>query len=266
MSSGLVQDNGAFERQLQEQANQLVEQLQAGDMNAAMQNIQQLNEMRFEALYREVGQLTRAVHNAIVSFTDDVSATELLQESQKDIASISDASDRLSYVIELTESNAHKTIDQVDRSLQLVADLEQGFSLRKEMLNEFAQLKEGNPRLEALYEKACGYAEHNSGALEEIKECLTAILLGQEYQDITGQLIKRVIQLVTDIEDELIGMMELASRVTRVSGIEMAPAPQAEEPDSGEVKAEGPQMTGASKADVATSQDDVDDLLSSLGF
>lgn len=265
-STGLLPDSGAFERDLQEQAVKLVEQLNAGDMTAAMSNIQQLNEMRYEALYREVGQLTRAVHNAIVSFTDDVSSAELLQESKKDIASISDASDRLSYVIELTESNAHKTIDQVDRSLQLVTSLEQSFDQRKVMLDEFAQLKEGNPKLEAMYEKACGYAEHNHGELTEIKECLTAILLGQEYQDITGQLIKRVIQLVTDIEDELVGMMELASRVSLVGGIEMAPAPQTEESDSGEVKAEGPQMAGASKADVATSQDDVDDLLSSLGF
>lgn len=265
-TTGLVPESRAFERELEDQATQLVEQLKAGDMTAAMQNIQQLNEMRYEALYREVGQLTRAVHNAIVSFTDDVSATELLKDSQTDIASISDASDRLSYVIELTESNAHKTIDQVDRSLQLVADLENSFDQRREMLDELAALKEGNPQLEALHAKASSYANHSYGELTDIKECLTSILLGQEYQDITGQLIKRVIQLVTDIEDELVSMMELASRVTRVSGIEMEPAPVAEEPANGEVKAEGPQMAGASKADVATSQDDVDDLLSSLGF
>ena len=267
--AGLSQDQNNFEQELQIQAEELVELIKRGDMATAMLRIQQLNELRHQALYHEVGCLTRAVHNAIISFTDDVSSTELLRDSKHHIASISDASDRLSYVIELTESNAHNTIDQVDESLRLVETLELGFQRRKALLDEFAQVKEGQPRLEQLYEKACTFAEDHSDALNDLKERLQGIMVAQEYQDITGQLIKRVIQLVTDIEHELVDLMEVAARVNRLGAIQEPLVPlDSEEPSkaSQEVKAEGPQMASKGKTEIASNQDEVDDLLSSLGF
>ena len=264
-NAGLYQDRFGFEQALQDHADGLVDLLAKGDMTAAMRQIQALNEMRHQALYHEVGRLTRAVHNTIVSFTDDVSSSELLEDSKVQIASISDASDRLSYVIELTESNTHKTIDSVEESLSLVGQLEQGFLRRTQLLAEFESVKSGNPQLEALYDKACAYAEDHSQALVNIKNRMTDILLAQEFQDITGQLIKRVIQLVSDIEDELVGLMEVASRVNRFSGLEPESEPEVEVATPS-VKAEGPQLAGRSAVKIASSQDEVDDLLSSLGF
>ncbi|WP_290704517.1 protein phosphatase CheZ [Amphritea sp.] len=267
-----IQDQRRFELELQTRAEELVELLKQGDIPQAMQLVQQLNELRHQALYHEVGKLTRAVHDAIVGFTDDVSSTELLQDSKHHIASISDASDRLSYVIELTESNAHKTIDQVDESLRLVEQLQQGFLHRKQLLEKLSVLKSEKPELADLHQQLCDYAEDHSGALVDLKERLTSIMLAQEYQDITGQLIKRVIQLVTDIEDELVGLMEVASRVNSLGAL--SPDLQSESPKENEkekqkpsgIEAEGPQMAGRNKTEVASCQDDVDDLLSSLGF
>ncbi|BBB25189.1 protein phosphatase CheZ [Amphritea japonica] len=267
-----IQDQRRFELELKTRAEELVELLKQGDIPQAMQLVQQLNELRHQALYHEVGKLTRAVHDAIVGFTDDVSSTELLQDSKHHIASISDASDRLSYVIELTESNAHKTIDQVDESLQLVRQLEQGFQLRKGLLEELAAVKSEKPELADLHQKLCCYAEDHSEALADLKERLTAIMLAQEYQDITGQLIKRVIQLVTDIENELVGLMEVASRVNSLgvlssdSQTDLPDSQDKEKPQRSAIEAEGPQMAGRNKTEVASNQDDVDDLLSSLGF
>ena len=145
--------------------------------------------------------------------------------------------------------------------------LELGFKRRTALLGEFDALKDGQPQLEALYDKACAYAEDHSEALMTIKERLQGILVAQEYQDITGQLIKRVIQLVTDIEHELVDLMEVAARVNRLGAIP-APAdtPQKPKQTPGEVKAEGPQMAGKNTTEVASNQDEVDDLLSSLGF
>lgn len=261
-------DQHLFEAELQTRAERLVELLSQGQLPQAMDQVQQLNEMRHQALYHEVGTLTRAVHNAIVGFTDDVSSTELLQDSKQRIASISDASERLSYVIELTEANAHKTIDQVDEALQHVAAIEQDFLQRQELIEDLGALKNDHPQLEALYEKACRYAGDHKVVLGQLKERLTGILLAQEYQDITGQLIKRVIQLVTDIEDKLVGLMAVASRVNRLGALPAAGGAAAVSPESEcpDVKAEGPQMKGRHDGVVASSQDDVDDLLSSLGF
>lgn len=269
MDTDAIQDQRRFESELQAHAEGLVELLKQGDMPQAMQQVQQLNELRHQALYHEVGCLTRAVHNAIVGFTDDVSSAEVLQDSKHHIASVSDASERLSYVIELTESNAHKTIDQVEESLQLVERLEVGFARRNKLL---AALKNGKPEVAVLYEKASDYAEGHSDVLLELKDRLTGILLAQEYQDITGQLIKRVIQLVTDIEDQLVGLMEVASRVNNLSSLpsdvsdESLDSQHKEKQKPSGIEAEGPQMAGRNTTEVASSQDDVDDLLSSLGF
>lgn len=264
-NTGLYQDSGSFEQALRDGAQELVGLLSNGDMAAAMKQIQELNELRHQMLYQEVGSLTRAVHNAILSFTDDMACSGLLEDSKEHIASISDASDRLSYVIELTESNAHKTIDAVDVTLALVAELEQGFRRRESLITEFAPMTEGNPQLEALYDKACRYADDHSGALEAIKQRLTDIMVAQEYQDITGQLIKRVIQLVSDIEDELVHLMEVASRVNSLSGFDLVLEEPETEKDT-QPKAVGPQLASRSKDEVAHNQDEVDDLLSSLGF
>lgn len=265
-----IQEQRRFELELQTRAEELVELLKQGDIPQAMQLVQQLNELRHQALYHEVGKLTRAVHNAIIGFTDDVSSTELLQDSKHHIASISDASDRLSYVIELTESNAHKTIDQVDESLRLIEQLEQGFSHRKELLEKLAVLKSEKPEIADLHQQLCHYAENHTDALADLKGRLTSIMLAQEYQDITGQLIKRVIQLVTDIENELVGLMEVASRVNSLGALPSevqneSPEDEKKHKPSG-IEAEGPQMAGRNKTEVASCQDDVDDLLSSLGF
>lgn len=266
--SETIENKGAsgFELELRQDADKLVEHLANGDVGAAMTLIHDLNEKRHQALYHEVGTLTRSLHNAIVSFSDDVSSNAMLQDSKEHIASISDASDRLSYVIELTESNAHKTIDSVDLSLNLVSELEEGFRRRQRLLEEFDKVQQDKPELEGLYKLACQHATDNSDALVELKERLTNILLAQEYQDITGQLIKRVIQLVTDIESQLVNLMEVASRVNRLNGIDGMTADAEALAKQKKIMAEGPQMAAKDNDEVASSQDDVDDLLSSLGF
>lgn len=260
-------DHRLFEQELKKGAARLVELLGQGQLPQAMEQVEKLNVLRHQALYHEVGTLTRAVHSAIVDLTDDVSSTDLLQDSQQHIASISDASDRLSYVIELTEVNAHKTIDKVDDALQHVTTLERDCARRQELIDDLAALKEGSPQLEALYAKACRYTEDQQSVLVALKERLMGILLAQEYQDITGQLIKRVIQLVADIENKLVDLMELASRVNSLGALPMT---ENTEPKataaSADTQAEGPQMKGRNQGAVASSQDDVDDLLSSLGF
>jgi len=99
---------------------------------------------------------------------------------------------------------------------------------------------------------------------------LTDILVSQSYQDITGQLIRRVIHLVTNVEQHLVLLMDMASKVERLTGLEkgnMEVAQVKEKKTQADVvQAEGPQVNASAKADVAQNQDDVDELLSSLGF
>lgn len=83
--------------------------------------------------------------------------------------------------------------------------------------------------------------------------------MAQDFQDLTGQIIRRVINLVRDVEESLVEMI-------KVSGGTDAGENKVEKAEK-DTKGEGTHVPGTNKsADIVESQDDVDDLLSSLGF
>ena len=77
----------------------------------AVQLIHELNQTRDRGLYREVGKLTRELHSAIVNFHIDPSMPQAEEVSQ-----ITDATERLAYVVKLTEAAANRTMDLVENS------------------------------------------------------------------------------------------------------------------------------------------------------
>jgi chemotaxis protein CheZ len=81
------------------------------------------------------------------------------------------------------------------------------------------------------------------------------VLMAQEFQDLTGQIIRKVITLVQDLEDKLVELV-------RITGGQ--PTQLEKQHDVGTL--EGPVVPGLDQGDVVNSQDEVDDLLSSLGF
>lgn len=103
---------------------------------------------------------------------------------------------------------------------------------------------------------------------EKVGAQLNEIMLAQDYQDLTGQVIKRVTNLVTEVERDLVELMLMASQVDNFAGIQhdhaqlRAELDQQKQPSQGE----GPQIHADKREDVVSNQDDVDDLLSSLGF
>ena len=88
-------------------------------------------------------------------------------------------------------------------------------------------------------------------------------MIAQDYQDLTGQVIKRVTSLVHDVEESLVSLVRMAGQVDRLAGIEHGEGVQ---PKKAPEKGEGPQMHADIREDVVSGQDEVDDLLSSLGF
>lgn len=269
-----------FEYTLREKAQELIATLDNGDLSQAMALIQELNDAKHQAFYNEVGFLTRGLHEAIKSFSADVGSAL----DDKDVASavFSDASERLSYVIEVTEKNAHETMDRIDSALTLVDRLDTQSERFKDLLSLVGQLEGEFEALRGGYDRTCQLKEASEKTIDELRSQLTEILVSQSYQDITGQLIRRVINLVTNVEGHLVQLMDMASKVERLSGLsqvgestvtvsspqpatmESAEAGESQKQDSSP-KAEGPQIR-KDAPDVARGQDDVDDLLSSLGF
>ncbi|ERI54398.1 protein phosphatase CheZ [Pseudomonas sp. AOB-7] len=254
---------GDLESTLKSNARELVDSLEKGNFGAAVQLINELNKVRDRGLYHEVGKLTRELHNAIVNFQLDPRMPHAQELSQ-----IADATERLNYVVTMTEKAANRTMDLVEQSAPLVNDLsdeaqslsaEWGRFMRREMGAEgFRELAK---RIELFLARSERDSSKLSGHLNDI-------LLAQDYQDLTGQVIKRVTQLVTEVESNLLKLVLMASQVDRFAGIQhdheqlRAEQEKLKEPSRGE----GPQIHADKRDDVASSQDDVDDLLSSLGF
>ena len=94
-----------------------------------------------------------------------------------------------------------------------------------------------------------------------LRASLTDILMAQDFQDLTGQMIRRVIALVQEIEAKLVVILTVCHN----DGIE----PKLDKNENNikkSIEAEGPILHVEERDDVVNGQDDVDDLLSSLGF
>ncbi len=270
-------DFNGFDEFLRDRARALVTELEAGNLPAAMGLINELQFARHQVFYNEVGHLTRGLHEAIKAFSSDM-GDKMPAEGDESLAAIGDASDRLSYVIELTEKNAHETMDRVDRSLSLVDKLDQQSERFKELLLLVGQLEGDFEALNGTYDRTCELKNQSENTITELRTTLTDILVSQGVQDITGQLIRRVITLVTQVEGQLVKLMDMAAKVEQLSSLETAPvlaeagsgkdspsAAVATGKDKNPIQAEGPQLPKGNQ-DTVCNQDDVDDLLSSLGF
>ena len=86
------------------------------------------------------------------------------------------------------------------------------------------------------------------------------MLLAQGYQDLTGQVIRKVITLVNDVEYKLVELIRLSGSHA------LKDKPATDETGQPDISAQGPAVPGVDEGDRVRNQDDVDDLLSSLGF
>jgi chemotaxis protein CheZ len=258
LRSGLVE----FEDLVKEGAVELLNHLEVGDFNAAIKTIQELSEARHNSFYNEVGYLTRSLHDAIRDFQID-SIDLVAGEAGDNVATkITDASDRLNYVIETTSAAANKTMDMVDSSVPVASKLQ---SQARELRKDWSRLiqRDLTPQeFRDLYKRIDIFLSYADDCATTLHSNLNTILLEQGYQDLTGQVIARVNDLIRDVEEKLVHLVAVAGRVDSISGIE----PQEMESEHDDTRGHGPAINKQNKPEVLHSQDEVDDLLSSLGF
>ncbi|KTC41929.1 protein phosphatase CheZ [Pseudomonas sp. ABAC61] len=254
---------GDFESTLKKHALELVESLEKGRFGEAVQLIHELNQTRDRGLYQEVGKLTRELHSAIVNFQIDPHMPQAEEVSQ-----ITDATERLSYVVRLTEAAANRTMDLVESSTPLVNGLSAEAQALSVDWGRFMRREVGAEEFRELARRVDSFLTRSEQETRTISGHLNDILLAQDYQDLTGQVIKRVTQLVTEVESNLLKLVLMASQVDRFAGIEhdRESILAEKDPQKHLAKGEGPQIHADKREDVMSGQDDVDDLLSSLGF
>ncbi|MGK0500428.1 MAG: chemotaxis protein CheZ [Oceanicoccus sp.] len=255
--------------ELKDRARTLITKLETGDFPGASNAIEHLNEARDRSIYREVGKLTRGLHEAIVNF--DIGApADGMTGSDDSESRMANAQDRLDYVINLTQTSADKTMDMVEEGIPLATEMgSQAADLKLEW-QRLLQQKMDPEEFRSLYSRVDKYLDFSITSSSKLSEELNTILLAQDFQDLTGQVIKKVISLVQEVEVRLVELMRVAGQVEELTGIVRSPDITADIEEGLEPvldsAAEGPQLNAKDRNDVVSGQDDVDDLLSSLGF
>ncbi|GAB0109659.1 protein phosphatase CheZ [Pseudoalteromonas distincta] len=244
-----------------DQAKQLVAYLENGEQEKANQLIIETASKEQSKLFAEVGKLTRQLHESLKNFELDTRLTSLTTDA------IPDAKKRLSYVMELTESAANKTMDAVEAGLPIAQELAAEVADIKPTWNRLMSREIGLGEFKVLCHSIDKFMSNSHLKTDELQSIMTNILMAQDYQDLTGQVIRRVIELVREVEESLIHLLTAFAEQDG-SLNDIVEQQKAEEPVDAQTLAgpEGPIIDKESRNDVVSDQDEVDDLLSSLGF
>lgn len=239
-----------------EQARALVAELEAGNTNAAEDLIDELGRMREQNLFRELGKMTRQLHDALNSFALDSRMVSLAESD------IPDAKARLNHVITMTEESANRTLTAVESTLPIAEQLQDQANMLHEKWGRFCNKAMRVEEFRDMSKEIDDFLGVTRGQAGQIHSNLSEVMMAQGFQDLTGQIIRRVITLVQEVEDNLVELIRLSggARIERreTSG---------EAADNDVMRGVGPQVPGVDAGGGSVSgQDEVDDLLSSLGF
>lgn len=258
-----LQNNPTFISELQDCAKLLIEKLENDSFQDASNLICTMIEARDKHIFSSVGKLTRGLHDAIVNFhvDGDLSSEPPNIESSE----IHDATDRLNYVINLTQQAADKTMDMVEASAPIAMNLgQEATSLRDDWMR-LRRREMSKEEFSELYLRMDEFLQQMCDGTNQLNQNMQTIVLEQGFQDLTGQVLKRVITLVHDVESELVKLVRVASQVEQITGLVVTEA-KVKKSTGLDSTAEGPQIHADKRGDVVKGQDEVDDLLSSLGF
>ena len=193
-----------------------------------------------------VGQITRTLHESLRELGFD----KVLERATADIP---DVRERLNYVARMTEQAAQRVLNATDAAIPMQERIDAGAD---EILNGWqttfkAPFSEAQYRDMATMTMQCLADMRNDTSAT--KQQLLDIMMAQDFQDLTGQVIRKVTDLAHDLEQQLVQLL-----------IDYAPAEVKR--DSGSGLLNGPQINPERKSDVVSDQSQVDDLLDSLGF
>ena len=200
-----------------------------------------------EVLVR-VGHMTRTLHDSLRGLGLD----KLVEKAASDIP---DARDRLDYVARLSEQAAKRVLDATDTAGPLQDGIE---SRSADMRKAWQALLDGGDAVKqedwkALAERSIAAMTENERAATATRAELMNIMLAQDFQDLTGQVIGKITSIAQDLEKQLVQVL-----------IDFAPSEIKRELDNGLLN--GPQIKPEGNVEVVADQGQVDDLLDSLGF
>ncbi len=242
---------------LLEKAQALISSLESAETSDEQleSQIEDINTLRDNHLFQELGKMTREIHDSIMKFRMDSRISDLAETD------IPDAKDRLEYVIEMTEKAANTAMGVIEEGSPVAEKLGAEASVLKAQWQKFRKRELSPEELREMGHDVEAFFDESELMMSKLLSGFTEILMAQDFQDLTGQIIRQVINLVHEIETNLVELIKIQGE----SQVKEKDEPQKKQ--SEETKLDGPQVPGKETSnDVMKGQDDVDDLLASLGF
>lgn len=203
-----------------------------------------------EAILGRIGQLTRQLRDGLRELGLD-------KQVERAAQAIPDARDRLNYVATTTERAAHRALNAIDLAQPLQARLSSDAGALNARWDQwFANPIELNDARELVLDTR-NYLREVPKTADAINAQLMEILMAQDFQDLTGQVIKKMMEVVNDVETQLLQVL-----------IDNSPPEKRQELSNlnqNNSMLNGPQIHSGA-ADAVSDQSQVDDLLESLGF
>jgi chemotaxis protein CheZ len=195
-------------------------------------------------VHRMLGALTRQLHDSLNGLG--------LAEKVKDWAGeLPDAKSRLSYIARLTGQAAEKVLNQVDQ-----AKAQHDFIAAE--TRRIGELIVKDPVGAVAKGHVMNFLSDVESASKKVDDHLTEIMMAQDFHDLTGQVIAKVVNLAANIEEQLVTLLLQTAPPETVA---KAPSTEPYVPALA-----GPVVDGQGNTEVVTNQSQVDDLLASLGF
>lgn len=200
-----------------------------------------------EAVFNRLGHMARSLHDTLRELGYD----KLLEQT---VTALPDAKDRLAYVANLTEQAACRVLNATDIAGPLVDEIENGATELGARWDKAFANQLGVAEFKQLAEETRAYLKDQLPTKTRGTHAqLTEIMMAQDFQDLTGQVIKKVVVLAQELEAGLMGAL-----------IDVLPATRRTEEVASLMN--GPVVNAEGRSDVVVNQEQVDDLLDSLGF
>lgn len=200
-----------------------------------------------EPYYSQIGHLTRKLHDTMHELGYDKNLERAVDSTMPD------ARDRLAYIATLTEKAAERVLNATDVAKPLQDHLETKAASLSTQWDKLFKNELALDDFKQLVGETRTYLGTAQSSAKATNDQLLEIMMAQDFQDLTGQVIKKVIEMAKEMENQLLLLLVATT----------SPEKKAEMDSS---LLNGPVINAEGRTDIVTSQEQVDDLLESLGF
>ena len=190
-------------------------------------------------VFQQLGSITRLLH-------DTMQQLGVMPKLQIATDGLPDARSRLSYIATKTADAANKVLNTVDAAKNEHRQI-------SDSTRAMAALIVADPVKAVASGAVMNFVHEVEASTKRIDDHLTDIMMAQDFHDLTGQVVAKVVTLANDLEDSLVKLL-----------IQVVPEGVREQVDPSVLN--GPVVNPEGRTDVVSDQGEVDDLLASLGF